>query len=86
MVCFVSENPDVFAEIEYMPAIEGGLGPVKLGTPVTEREGVPGRRYACCHHWPIDGPDVAWAEIYGAPDLLIYDGLPPDWRYLEAET
>jgi hypothetical protein len=77
----IATSPAPFAEIAYLPGIEGGLGPVAVGELLAEPEGAKDRRFAVCHHWPIDGPDVAWAEIYGAPDIAVAADLPADWRH-----
>jgi hypothetical protein len=94
MAVLVTTDPAVFRDIDCTPDLEDGIGPVMMGTPIAEAEGVPNRRYAVCHPWPLEGideagdpvggVDVAWAWAYAYSAIQVLPELPADWRYPEA--
>lgn len=72
----IFKNTTVLNEIGYTPSIEGGIGPVKIGTPVRAKDG----RVAIEH--PFSQVDLDWFRAYtqdGDPPVLIVDKLPADF-------
>lgn len=86
MAVLVTRNPALFADISCTPALDGGIGPVKIGIPLVEDGTNP--RYAACH--PFAEIDQAWISAYcsgDTPSVEILDSIPADWRYpAEGET
>ena len=63
-------------DIQCSPDIEGGCGPVMIGTPVRAKDG----RVAISH--PFSEVDLDWFSAYtqgDAPPVTIVDSLPPDF-------
>ena len=75
MTAIVTTSLAILAEIACTPDIDGGIGPVAIGTPTESNDG----RFAVCH--PFAGVDRAWLESYlaGYPGTLVLDRLPDDW-------
>lgn len=66
----------ILDEIGYSPIIEGGIGAVKMGTPLVAKDG----RVAICH--PFSEVDMGWFTAYTDgenPKLLIVETLPADF-------
>jgi len=72
----------ILDEIGATPDIEGGIGPVLIGTPVTALDG----RVAISH--PFSGVDLDWLAAYMQgenPPCQVVDALPGDFIPVTAE-
>lgn len=78
MVILVFKSQEILDEIGFSPDIEGGIGPVMIGTPVISQDG----RVAISH--PFSEIDIDWFSAYTQgenPPVVIIDSLPSDWIY-----
>lgn len=70
------------ADIVCTPDIEGGIGPVMIGTPAMGADG----RCLVAHNWAeVDGD---WLAAYTGgenPPMQILAAAPPDWKPAEAK-
>lgn len=76
MAILIFKNQAILDEIGFSPDISGGVGPVKIGTPVTAKDG----RVAICHGFAEC--DCDWFSAYTQgenPQVVIVDKLPADF-------
>jgi len=72
----IFKSQAILDEIGVSPDIEGGIGPVKIGTPVTAKDG----RVAISHGF--SEVDLDWLSAYTQgekPTVFIVDKLPADF-------
>lgn len=71
-------NPALWDEIGFTADIEDGIGPVKIGTPVTYLDPEGATWYLVCH--PFAEVDGAWLEAYTSGDnppvVILGDTIP----------
>ncbi len=77
MVVLVVPNQTILDEIGCTPDLEGGIGPVLIGAPLT---GADGRR-AVCHPWSEVTRDWLEAYVQNISGCQVLDELPQDWQY-----
>lgn len=76
MSILIFKNQTMLDEIGFSPDIVGGIGPVKIGTPVTAVDG----RVAISH--PFNEVDLDWFSAYTQaenPQVVIVEKLPADF-------
>ena len=75
MAVLLAPNQALLDEIAATPDIEGGIGPVKMGTPLVAEDG----RLAVCHPW--NKVSIDWLTAYTAniAKAQVVDVLPKDF-------
>lgn len=81
MAILIVPNQAILDEIAATPDIEGGIGPVMMGTPLEAKDG----RFAVCHPWNRVSIDWLTAYTKGAAKAEIVDELPKDFEVKENE-